>query len=230
MTVKRSPSREVYSELGLQKLPMRRPVRWIVLTIAVCVMALIIGISLFLRKLSSEFAMSDAVDAGTLAVNDSIAETLREHDYTYEYFVTLEKDSAGSITAVTTNTKNINLLSAELLQKIVKSADNQNLDIRIPLGNLLGSNLLLGKGPDIPVEIIMLTSSFVSFDNQLFSTGINQTKHVITMKVDVDVDILVPWDTITTTVESDILIAETVIVGRVPETFVSVTEDTYGQK
>ena len=229
MQVKRSPSREVYSELGLQKLPVRRNKKWMLLMIAIAALLLIAGISLFLRKLSGEIAMSDAVDAVTIAVNDSIADILREKAYKHDDFVTLEKDSEGNITAVTTNTNNINLLSAELLQKIVVSADNQNLDIKIPLGNLLGSNLLLGKEPDIPVEIIMLTSSFVRFDNQLFSTGINQTKHVITMKVDVEIDILVPWETISTTVESDILIAETVIVGKVPETFVSVTEDKYGR-
>ena len=225
MLFRRSPSRAVYSGLKLQKLPNVKLRRLRLLLCIGVFLALLLIVSLFLRKLSCEMAMSDAVDAVTYAINDSVSRTMQEHDYSYDWFVTLDKDETGGITAITTNTQHINLLTAELLQDIVSSADNQELDIRIPLGNLLGSNLLLGKGPEIPVRIIMLTSSFVRFDNDLISTGINQSRHVITLKANVDIDILIPWATVSTTVESDVLIAETVIVGRVPETYVSVTEE-----
>lgn len=225
MLFRRSPSRAVYSGLKLQKLPNVKLRRLRLLLCIGVFLAFLLIVSLFLRKLSCEIAMSDAVDAVTYAINDSVSRTMRAHDYDYDWFVTLDKDETGGITAITTNTQHINLLTAELLQDIVSSADNQELDIRIPLGNLLGSNLLLGKGPEIPVRIIMLTSSFVRFDNDLISTGINQSRHVITLKANVDIDILIPWATVSTTVESDVLIAETVIVGRVPETYVSVTEE-----
>jgi len=80
------------------------------------------------------------------------------------------------------------------------------------------------------VQVIMLTSSLVRFDNALSSTGINQSRHAITLKADVDIDILIPWETISTTVETDILIAETVIVGRVPNTYVHLTEEHNGSQ
>ena len=167
-------------------------------------------------------AMSDAVDMVTLAVNEAVQDIMAEGDYGYDYFVNLEKDVDGNIVAVSTNMSRINSVSAEILSRVVEAAANGQLDLRVPIGNLLGSNILLGKGPEVTVEIITLTSSYIDIENELVSTGINQAKHKIVLKIDVDIDILVPWDVLTTTVESSVLIAETVIVGRVPETYVSV--------
>ena len=231
MPFHRGPSRAVYSSLQLQKLPRKgRFRRLLFILIPVLLIATLLSSCLYLRKLSCEIAMSDAVDAVSLAINDSVAAVMAAHDYSYGDYITLEKDETGNICAITTNTTRINALASEILREIVSSADNQKLDIRIPFGNLLGSNLLLGRGPEVPVEIIMLTSSFVRFDNDLISTGINQSKHVITLRAQVDIDILIPWATVSTTVCSDILIAETVIVGRVPESFISITEDRHGSQ
>ncbi len=190
----------------------------------------VLAAGLYLRSLSSSMAISDARDAVALAINGCVSRIIQENNYGSDYFVKLEKDAEGNITALTTDTMHITELSAQLLAEIARAADSETLDIRIPLGSLLGSNLLMGRGPEIPVEILMLTSSFVQFENELIPAGINQSRHVVTLKADVDVDIMVPWATITTTVETDVLIAETVIVGRVPETYVTVTEGHNGSK
>ena len=93
------------------------------------------------------------------------------------------------------------------------------MSLEIPIGNLLGSSLLLGRGPDIPVDITMLSSSRVDFKNELVSAGINQTKHQMKLDVVIDIDVIMPWRTVSTQVVSEILIAETVIVGQVPQTY-----------
>ena len=228
MPSRRSPTHEVYSDLPLQKLPKKRRKKLILLIVLALFTVFLIICNLYFRRLSSDIALSDARDAVTVAVNDAVNRIMTEQDYDYDYFVTLQKDADGAIAAITTNTAHINAVSTEILAEIVQAADNGDLDIRIPLGTLLGSNLLLGRGPDVPVEISMLTSSFVSFDNSLVSTGINQSRHTLILKADVDIDIIVPWATMTTTVETDVLIAETVIVGRVPDTYVTL-EDTNGR-
>ena len=207
----------------------RHSVRYLSALILLLLLALL-AISLYLRSLSSSMAISDARDAVTLAINGCVNRIMQENRYGPDYFVKLEKDAEGNITAITTDTVHINELASQLLSEIVKAADSETLNIRIPLGSLFGSNLLMGRGPEIPVEILMLTSSFVRFENELIPAGINQSRHVVTLKADVDVDILIPWGTISTTVESDVLIAETVIVGRVPETYVSLTEEQNGSK
>ena len=77
----------------------------------------------------------------------------------------------------------------------------------------------MGRGPKIPVKILMLTSSRVEFGNNLISAGINQTKHQINIDVIVDVDVLLPWGTESSQVDTEVLIADTLVVGNVPQTF-----------
>ncbi len=220
MPMRRSVSRSVYEELKLQRLPRRKRRALVLIFLLVLLIAAAVG-GLYLRAVTRDIAISDARDAVTLAVNACVSRMISENEYSYDYFVTLEKDELGNIAAIKTNTARINALSSRIMQEIAKAADSESLNIRIPLGSLLGSNLLMGRGPEIPVQVKMLTSSFVRFDNDLISTGINQSRHVITLIADVDIDIMIPLTTISTTVETDILIAETVIVGRVPETYVN---------
>lgn len=228
MPSRRSPTYAVYSGLNVQKVPRKGRKKLIVIILLVLLLLFVFLCNLYFRRLSGDMALSDARDLVTLAINDAVNRIMTEHDYDYDYFVTLQKDTDGAIAAITTNTAHINAVSTEILAEIVNSANNGELDIRIPLGTLLGSNLLLGRGPDVPVEISMLTSSFVSFENSLVSTGINQSRHTLILKADVDIDIIVPWATMSTTVETDVLIAETIIVGRVPDTYVTL-EDTNGR-
>ncbi len=185
---------------------------------------------LTLRRLSRQVAMSEAIDVINLSINETVARIMKEQNYPADYFIKLEKDGEANITAVTTDTTRVNAFSALVLSESIRSADSRKLEVSIPLGNLTGSSLLLGRGPEVPVEIIMLTSSFVSFQNELTSTGINQSKHRITLQANVDIDILIPWVTVSTTICTEIPIAETIIIGRVPQTYVHVTEDTYGSK
>ena len=220
MPLRYSVSRADYAGLGLQRLPHRNR-RFLFLLPLLIAAAVGIAASLYLRSMSRDIAVSDARDAVTLAVNSCVSRMMRENDFGYAYFVTLEKDEDGCITAITTNTANINALSSEIMQEIARAADSETLNISIPLGSLLGSNLLMGRGPAIPVQVKMLTSSFVRFDNDLIATGINQSRHVIKLIANVDIDIMIPLSTVSTTVETDILIAETVIVGRVPETYLN---------
>lgn len=177
---------------------------------------LLVPSSVYLRRVSSQMAVSDAMDCVTLAINDAIYSEMAEGLFDYEYFERLEKDESGRITAVITNMARINTLSAQLLRDVVRSADGGKIEIRVPLGNLIGSNLLHGRGPDIPVEIIILTSSSAAFRNEIRSAGINQTRHQILLDIRVDIDVMIPWDTISTCVTSEVLVAETVIVGEVP--------------
>lgn len=196
--------------------------RILVLVLCLTVLIFCFKAVFYLRRLTGEMAMSDAIDMVTLAVNDTVRRIMSEGNYSYDYFVSIEKDNEGNVAAISANMSRINAVSAQILSEVVEAAENGVLKIKVPLGNLLGSNILMGKGPEVPIEVITLTSSFIDIENELISTGINQAKHKIILKVDVDVDILVPWDLLTTRVESHVLIAETVIVGRVPDTYVDV--------
>ena len=196
---------------------------WLVLCLLLAgIFAFALKSGAYLKQLAGEMALSDASDLVILAVNDVVNRKMSEGEYDYDYFVTLEKDDSGRITAITTNMVEINSFATQVLDEVVRAADSGELNVEIPLGNLLGFNLALGKGPKVPVKIIMLTSSRADFKNELASSGINQTKHQMILEIVVDIDVRVPWETMSTQVVSRTLIAETVIVGGVPDTFVNV--------
>ena len=220
----RRRKRTAHFRLGIFPLPR---ITWIVIIIAVITVitfAIVIPINSFLRELSASMALSDASDLVTLAINDTINKMMVDGQYDYDYFVILEKNSEGNITAIKTNMARINTLSSVLLQDIVTSASNGVLEINIPFGNLLGSNLMQGRGPNLPIKIIMLTSSYADFRNELSSAGINQTKHQIILELIVDIDIIIPWETLSTKIISEILVAETIIVGSVPDTYLKMEQ------
>lgn len=182
---------------------------------------LIAAISWFLGDLATQMAVSDATDIVTKTVNDSINEVIGEGVYGFDYFITLEKDGDGNVTAITSDMAHINTLSTEILNSVIKSTDNGIIRISIPAGNLSGLNMLLNKGPDIQVDIIMLTSSRVDFRNEMVSCGINQAKYQLVLEVTVDIDILVPWGTESATTVTEVIVADTVIVGKVPNTYLN---------
>ena len=219
MLRRRRPRRPVYLDLHLP--PMRRATRWALIVLCLLLFFGWVAVRsvMYLRELSCDMVLSDAVDLMTLCVNDTINRTLSGRDYGYDYFVTIDRDESGAVTAIKANMARINALSSELLSDIVEAADRGELSLAIPIGNILGSSLLLGKGPDIPVDITLLTSSRVDFKNELSAAGINQTKHEMKLDVVVDIDVVLPWRTVSTQVVTEILIAETVIVGEVPQTY-----------
>ena len=192
-----------------------------ILFLLVALLLFLAAASLYLKDVSTAIAVSDASDAVTVSINNAIADIMRNGDYSADYFVTFEKSESGEITAISSNMARINALSAKILDRIVGATDTHMLTVNIPVGNLTGVSVLMGRGPKVPVKIITMTSSRVEFNNSIVTAGINQTKHQINLEVIVDIDILVPWGTESTQVITEVLIADTIVVGRVPDTYLS---------
>ena len=111
--------------------------------------------------------------------------------------------------------------------EITEAAERGELDLRVNLGDFLGANLLLGRGPLLRFHVGLMTSPDVKLVSQLSSTGINQTRHALVVKAAVDIDLFIPWGSVSSRVETDILVAETLIVGRVPDTYMN-WEEAHG--
>lgn len=199
----------------------RRTVRAGLLMCLAVLVLLIISSSIYLKSISTQIASADAKDVITERINDAIVDTLSSGDYGGDYFVTFQKAENGDVTAVSSNMARINELSSKILDKLVDSTRDNTITIGIPAGNLTGASLLMGRGAKIPVKIVVLSSSRVEFMNNIVTAGINQTKHQITLRVTADMQILVPWGTEDTQVSTDVLIADTVVVGKVPDTYLN---------
>ena len=123
-----------------------------------------------------------------------------------------------------------NRLQAEILDIILERISQVSArELSIPVGTLSGLSLLAGRGPRITVRMESIGSSSARFKNEFYSAGINQTNHRIILYIDVSISILLPGFTTATNVSNAVTVAETVIVGAVPETYTyfSTTPDTY---
>jgi sporulation protein YunB len=222
MLWRRRRHRPVYVGLHIRPVPRRTLAVIKTLVILAVILSLIIRASMYLRELSCDMAVSNAQDLMILCINNTISSKFAKENYGSDYFVTLERDNNGDVVAVYANMARINAFSSEILQDVVNASNSGDLSLKIPIGNLLGVSFLLGRGPQIPVKITMLTSSHVDFKNELIAAGINQTKHQIKLNIVIDIYIVLPWKKVTTEVVSEVLIAETVIVGDVPQTYLNV--------
>ena len=195
-----------------------------ILLILAALIAFLIPSVRFFRTLTGTMAVSDASDLITKTVSDIVEKAMRELPEEERSFVSFAYGENGGVVAALTDTARVNILSSELLNAVVEASDRGDLNLEIPLGNLLGMNLLLGRGPHIPVRVTMLTSSRVDLKNVLSDAGINQTRHQLMLEIHVDVDVLLPWEIRSAQVVTEVLLAETVLIGQTPETYVKVGE------
>ena len=136
-------------------------------------------------------------------------------------YYTYRTDADGTITAVSVDTEHVGQVSSLVLERMMDGDDGQ-VELDIPLETLFGVNFLPGLKLPLPVRILVLTTSDVSYHNELMSAAINQSKYQLYLNVKMDLDILVPWEHQAETVGTNVLLAETVIVGKVPQTYVEV--------
>ncbi len=153
-------------------------------------------------------------------INDAIDQQIELDNIQYDRMVYFENDLNGKITALKTNMSEVNRLKTAILNLIndeILALDTS--DLGVAMGNLFFPEILAGRGPMIPVQIVSIRNSDGAFTSNFTQAGINQTLHQLVMDVSVDVTILVLGKTDSFTVSSQVVVAETIIVGQVPDTF-----------
>ena len=179
------------------------------------------------RDVIRELAQTQVKNTTSDLTNDAIAKQIADGVVQYDRIVYFEKDLDGRITALKTNIGEVNRLKTDILNIITDEILSlETTDIGIPLGSLLLPELFSGRGPKIPVQILAIRNSDANFVSFFTQAGINQTLHQVTMEVSIDVSVLVLGQTASFTMESQVVVAETVIVGQVPNTFLQ-TGGTY---
>ena len=202
---------------------MRRRIRRILYFLLAAFLTVSLGFLMLrsrYRDVIRDLAETQVKNTTSDLTNEAIAKQIDEGIIQYDRIVYFEKDLDGRITALKTNMSEVNRLKTDILNLIndeILALDTS--DIGIPLGSLFLPELFSGKGPSIPVRILSIRNSDASFTSSFSQAGINQTLHQLTMVVSVDVAVLVLGQTSSFTVNSEVVVAETVIVGEVPSTF-----------
>ena len=197
-----------------------RRLLWYLLVIVIAVLVLFFMLRSKYRLIIEDLAQTQVKNTTSDLTNDAIARQIASDDIQYDRIVFFEKDLDGRITALKTNMSEVNRLKTDILDIIndeILALDHS--DIGIPLGSLFFPEILSGKGPAIPVNILSIRNSDANFVSHFSQAGINQTLHRLNMEVSIDVAVLVLGQTSSFTMTSEVVVAETIIIGDVPQTF-----------
>lgn len=192
---------------------------WLSLITTVLSTVLIVAV-VHMEPILASMATARVSNTVNRIVVEAVSDAIQGGEIDYGILVEFEKDADGRVTALKSNMAAFNRLQASISDDILlRLSEVSTSTLSIPIGTLTGSSLLAGRGPLIRVKMQSVGSTTASFRNTFSSAGINQTRHQILLDVNVNVSILLPGFRTSTRVTNEISVAETVIVGTVPENY-----------
>lgn len=172
-----------------------------------------------------DLASSGVRFAAKSTINEAVTALLERDEVSYGDIISFEKTNSGGISALKTNMSEMNRVKTLLTQEVLDRLMNISVeDISIPAGSLTDMEFFSARGPDIPVKIVAARTVAVDFANDFSDAGINQTIHRIYVELSVEITIMTAGRTETLEVDSEYCLAETVIVGDVPESYTYFSE------
>ncbi len=169
-----------------------------------------------------ELACARAYSTAVRTVNQAVFDTFRE-GVAYEDLITVTRNEQGSVTMLQANATRMNELATRTALNAQASLNSEaNRQVRIPIGSALGVGFLAGAGPQLTVQVLPVGAVATEFHTEFEAAGINQTRHMISLHIQTTVQLVLPTGTQRVSVVTDVPIAESIIVGLVPDSFVDV--------
>lgn len=154
----------------------------------------------------------------TIISNTETINVMKSHSY--DELFTIEKDADGNVTMIKSNMVSINEITSEIATNIQKKLDNKGREnIQIALGSFTGIKILSGRGPGVPIRISSVGNIDTELKSEFEAQGINQTLHRVYLQLTCRVNILTPFEDIENEITNQVLLAENIIVGKIPETY-----------
>ena len=160
----------------------------------------------------------------TKIVNDAVHEQFQT-DAEVSELLTIKTDTEGNITYVESNTSAMNNLATELIQAVQNQYRwKEAVKLDVPVGSIVGSQILSQVGPNISLKVLPIGMSRANFKTEFESMGINQTKYKVFLQMESQARVLAPFSINNIEIQNNILIAEAIIVGEVPDSYINVPE------
>ena len=192
---------------------------------ALALLFLLVGnIVLFQARIAPlirKMAENQVVNAASDAIFRAVTRQLQTGSVNYAKIIGLQKDANGKISALTTDMEQIARLKSEILQLLdeeIAAMDDEELSV--PVGSLLFPTFFAGRGFSIPVRVLALNSTNADFYSSISSLGINQSVQQIRITFTVSLSFLTPVGISDADVTSDVLAAQTILLGDVPESYI----------
>ena len=195
----------------------------------ICILlAILLFLTAFVIRAASNYSLACDTYAeqgikGSLAqdINKTLSQRLNDSNISYDTFAKIYYLSDGRIGSITVDTISINLLATELSNQIYECIKNSENNFGVPFGNILGDPYSSGMGPKMGVTVVPVGNVNYEIQSELISGGINQSLHRISIRFDASINCLVPFHKSNCTITTTIIVAETLIVGEIPNTILS---------
>lgn len=200
--------------------------RWLsgLLILLMILAGLFVWAEINLRPVILSMAEAQARVMAVQAMNDAVFEVMRNGG-AYVDLMTVVLDEGGRVAMMQANTARMNELATLAALKVQNNLDMiADAGISIPLGAALGLRLLAGSGPRVRVRVVPAGAVTTEFLSEFTSAGINQTRHKIYLQMNATVQMVIPTGTKIAEVAAHVPVAESIIVGQVPESFVDVND------
>lgn len=194
---------------------MRKVTRWLWRGIAMSVVV-VVWMVVVVNPVVFNYAQAGLDAIAVQAINYSIADVVRTD--TYSNLTDIRRDNSGTITSISADAVTMNLLAVKVSSRAQEYLGAKSGEgIPVPLGTFSGIPFLVGRGSAINLNLKLVGAVNCNFESEFKTAGINQTEHKITLRSYATVDIILPFYTKRTNVVVEMLFADSIIVGEVPE-------------
>lgn len=178
-----------------------------------------------MRQIINNYSSSAAQIKVNTLLNDKVYRFLEKESLSYSDLVYITYNNDVDVKSVEIDTVKINKIKSGIVSSVQKEmGENSEFTLYIPIGTVIGNSFTLNRGPDIPIDMKMSSAVHTQTVSSFEGSGINQTLHRIVLKIKIDIYIVTPWYRANALLETDFILTETVIVGKVPDAFTVVIE------
>ncbi|TYO94566.1 sporulation protein YunB [Desulfallas thermosapovorans DSM 6562] len=203
----------------------RRPFKRVLLFITLILLMLAVYFFFDTRVRPTLFSIAEieVTQMAVAVINQTVQQEVSGGDIDYQDFITVHRDYNGRVALMQANTVWINKMAADITLEVQNKLQNLNAkQVSVPMGQLLGSYIFADLGPRIKVDIYPMGTVSVNVLDRFEQAGINQTRHKIYLDFSTMVRVVVPLHSGEVKVATKVPVAESIIVGDVPEAVINI--------
>ncbi len=196
---------------------------WRFVAIAVGIAMLLGTFLVRVQPLLINLSQSKAESVTLKVIHNTVNEFLGNHQLAYDELIQIGYDETGNISYVSSDMVKLNRFKSQIAADIQTGFDTYDFGtIALPVGTVIGGSMLVGRGPSFRFRVDMSCNVECTFQNVFDDAGINQTRHQILLEVKATTFAIARFCKTSSEVSTNFVIAETVIVGGVPEYYTNV--------
>lgn len=171
-----------------------------------------------------------AVNTATALISTTVTSEIETLGLVYDDLVVIEYNDTGTVTAVKADSLKMNWLKSAVTSKVANVFNSiGEIPVSVPVGTLMGFSVFSGRGPNITLYTSLTGSITVNIKNEFETAGINQTWHRIVLEIKADMSILGLGGDVSASFNTNVPIAETIIVGLIPEIYAGADDNLWAE-